>query len=235
MVFSRRLPAAMPTLLLFLAICCAIGWGFLLRSGIRSSSSSSRRGGSEAVSRSNMMISRGGYDSRRATPASRQMGPIPSLVPHGQPTSHVPTRMQSADGGEQIQQKVLDERPLQRDEEQTSDSIAVAATAAAAGNSNKDDSGDTDDDGTRVPPPLPKSLGGGRYLVQSLLGTGSTASTYRCTTTTTLRLQRREDATPPPAPRPAPVSQEGRQQQGEDRSPGDTHGDAQHQSQRQVL
>lgn len=28
---------------------------------------------------------------------------------------------------------------------------------------------------------LPKTLGGGRYLVHNVLGTGSTASTYRCT------------------------------------------------------
>ncbi|CAN0352425.1 unnamed protein product, partial [Ectocarpus sp. 8 AP-2014] len=208
MVFSRRLPAAKPTFLLFLAIYCAIGGGFLLPSSIRSSSS---RGGSEAVSRSNMIQdsdvrppprphssrdryrSRGGYYSRRVTSASRQTGPIPSLVPHGQPTSHVPTRMQSADGGEQTQQEELDERTVQRDEQQTGDSIAVAAATVADGNSNEDDGSDTDDDGTRVPHPLPKSLGGGRYLVQSLLGTGSTASTYRCTTTTTLRRQRRED------------------------------------------
>ncbi|CAN0372867.1 unnamed protein product, partial [Ectocarpus sp. 8 AP-2014] len=67
-----------------------------------------------------------------------------------------------------------------------------AAATVADGNSNEDDGSDTDDDGTRVPHPLPQSLGGGRYLVQSLLGTGSTASTYRCTTTT-LRRQRRED------------------------------------------
>eukprot|EP00903_Cladosiphon_okamuranus_P013940 g12966.t1 len=34
----------------------------------------------------------------------------------------------------------------------------------------------------RTPPPQPQTLGNGRYIVRSVLGTGSTASTYRCTT-----------------------------------------------------
>lgn len=53
---------------------------------------------------------------------------------------------------------------------------------------------------------LPKTFGGGRYLVQGVLGTGSTASTYRCTAICT------PSATTPLSPPTPPPEHQAQQQ-----------------------
>jgi len=164
MTFSRR-PSASTVRLLSVAICLATAPGFL-------PSACLRRNFIHPVDQ-DMRDNPAGSSSSRQRSSPTAFPPSSSPKPAKAARSKIESmRMLSDDCiGEQHEGEQL---RVRRQGE------VINAAAATTPDSDNTDHRSSSDEAL-----LPATLGSGRYLVQGVLGIGSTASTYRCTTSST--------------------------------------------------
>lgn len=227
---SCRLSVTAVAQLLFLAIYCVVASSFLLPSRSASArrnlanpvaqtapscSSTSSRCSRSRRGDSRSRVSNAGRNDRRARPpppsspsAAVFTRPIPSTAAASPRmlNDDINAGEQQLEGEDEVRQQVGTDITTRKRSTITHKSGASNDNENGSSSSNNDDD---DGGGGEENAPRPKTFGDGRYLVRGVLGTGSTASTYRCTTVST---PPETTAASPPTPPPGQQAQEQREE-----------------------